>query len=157
MKKKDNKKRKNIALVKFSKFLWLVSLVFMAILGYFIYDANVLPMKYFGLILCVFVVLISLHGIIVLKKNTKVGVLIVIDLLTFVFMTIETLAIIKINDTISFLRNNLGLKYETNIYNIVVNKNSGYYSISDIENKDVYTFKDLDDFEKVEEIEKSCC
>lgn len=154
MKKKDNKKRKNIALVKFSKFLWLVSLVFMAILGYFIYDANVLPMKYFGLILCVFVVLITLHGIIVLKKNTKVGVLIAIDLLTFVFMTIETLAIIKINDTISFLRNNLGLKYETNIYNIVVNKNSGYYSISDIENKDVYTFKDLDDFEKVEEILK---
>lgn len=149
--KKKNNKKKNIALQKFSFGLWIVAILFMAILGYFIYSANVLPFKYFIAIVIVFVVLLSIHGIFILNKKTKNWVLIILNIIALLFMSGEAFAIIKINDTISFLRENLGAKYETNIYNIVVNKESAYNTLNDIKDKTIKTYKDLEDMNPVEE------
>ena len=149
-KEKKNKKETNKLLRNFSLLLWIVSIIFMIVLGYFIYSANVLPLKYFLAIVIVFVVFLSIHGIFILNKKTRIWLLIVLNIITFLFMSVEAFAIIKINETITFLRENLGAHFETNIYNIVVNKESSYNSIEDIKDKTIKTVHDIEDMSEVE-------
>ena len=42
---KKKTKKKNKVLHKFSIAIWVISILFMNVLGYFIYSANVLPVK----------------------------------------------------------------------------------------------------------------
>ena len=149
-KEKKNKKETNKLLRNFSLLLWIVSIIFMIVLGYFIYSANVLPLKYFLAIVIVFVVFLSIHGIFILNKKTRIWLLIVLNIIAFAFMSVEAFAIIKINETITFLRENLGAHFETNIYNIVVNKESSYNSIEDIKDKTIKTVHDIEDMSEVE-------
>lgn len=149
-KKTKKKATQNPALHKFSMILWVVSIIFMILLGYLIYSANVLPIKYFLIIVIIFALLLSIHGIFILKKKTRNWVLILLNILTLVFMSGEAVAITKINETLAFLRANLGARYETNIYYVVVNNESLYNSIDDIEGKTVKSVKDQDDMTKVE-------
>lgn len=151
MAKKKNKKVTNPLLRKFSLVLWIVSILFMIILGYFIYSANILPVKYFLMIVLLFVILMAIHGIFILNKKTRTWLLIVLNIIAFVFMAGESFAILKINDTLSFLKNNLGARFETNIYNIVVNANSSYNSLEDIQNTTIKIAKDMDDMKPVED------
>ena len=150
MSKSKKKKHDNPALRKFSIIIWIVSIILMIVLGYFIYSANVLPLKYFLAIVIVFVIFLSIHGIFILNKKTRIWLLIVLNIITFLFMSVEAFAIIKINETITFLRENLGAHFETNIYNIVVNKESSYNSIEDIKDKTIKTVHDIEDMSEVE-------
>lgn len=151
MTKKKNKKTTNPILRKLSLGLWILSILFMIVLGYFIYTANVLPLKYFLAVVIVFVILLSVHGIFILNKRTRVWLLVILNLFAFAFMAVEGYAILKINDTLSFLKNNLGAHFETNIYNIVVNANSSFNSLEDIKNETIRTVKDIEDMSVVEE------
>ena len=150
MSKSKKNKHSNPALRKFSIIIWIVSIIFMIVLGYFIYSANVLPLKYFLAIVIVFVVFLSIHGIFILNKKTRIWLLIVLNIIAFAFMSVEAFTIIKINETITFLRENLGAHFETNIYNIVVNKESSYNSIEDIKDKTIKTVHDIEDMSEVE-------
>ena len=150
MSKSKKNKHSNPDLRKLSIIIWIVSIIFMIVLGYFIYSANVLPLKYFLAIVIVFVVFLSIHGIFILNKKTRIWLLIVLNIIAFAFMSVEAFAIIKINETITFLRENLGAHFETNIYNIVVNKESSYNSIEDIKDKTIKTVHDIEDMSEVE-------
>ena len=150
MSKSKKNKHSNPALRKLSIIIWIVSIIFMIVLGYFIYSANVLPLKYFLAIVIVFVVFLSIHGVFILNKKTRIWLLIVLNIIAFAFMSVEAFAIIKINETITFLRENLGAHFETNIYNIVVNKESSYNSIEDIKDKTIKTVHDIEDMSEVE-------
>ena len=141
----SRRNKKQTTLQKFSKITWLVSIIFIVILGYLIYSANVIPTKYFLFFIIVVVVLTSIHGIIVMRKKTKIWLLILINILAFGIMSVEAFAICKISDTIAFLKANLNSHFETSIYYIVVNAESKYQTLSDIEGKLAYTVKDLDD------------
>ena len=143
MAKKRNKTKKKI--LYFSRIVWVLSFLIMCLLGYFIYDANVLPMKYFMAIVVVLVLLIAIHGLFVVKKKTRTWILILLNILAILFMAVEIFEILKINDTLSFLRHNLGLKYETDVYNIIVNAGSDYNSLEDIVGSTVKAVKDMDD------------
>lgn len=143
--KKTKNRKKNIKLLKLSRIIWVCSILIMILLGYFIYDANILPFKYYMMIVIVFVILLSIHGLLTLKKNTRSWVLITLNILSLCFMSGEVFAICKINDTIQFLRTNLGVRFETNIYNIVVNKESSYQSLEDIKDKTALVYKDTED------------
>ncbi len=146
------KKKKEIKkITKFSQIIWGISIVLLVILGYFIYEANVLPAKYFFAITIMFVIFLSIHGILVLKKKTRTWVLVILNVLAILFMCGETFAIFKINDMITFLKENLNAHYETNVYNIIVNKESNYETLEDIKNQTIKTVKDMEDislFEK---------
>lgn len=147
---KKKTKKKNKVLHKFSIAIWLISILFMIVLGYFIYSANVLPLKYFLIVVVVFVILLSLHGIFILKKNTRTWVLVILNIFAIAFMCLEGFAVTKINETISFLKANLGATYETNIYNIIVNKDASYQSINDIADHTVSSYKDQEDMSPLE-------
>ncbi len=147
---KRKRKKKSLKYVVASKIIWILAVILMIILGYFIFDANILPFKYFLIIVVVLIILGSIHGLIVMKKHTKKVTLIIIDILAVIFMLIEGYAIYQINDTISFLRSNLGAHFETNVYNIIVNKESSYETIEDIKDHTIKTVKDLEDLTEYE-------
>lgn len=149
-KKKSKKVRKIINLI--SKTIFGFSFLFLFILGYFIYSANILPVKYFIIILVILVVFLAIQGFFVLKKNTKNWVIIFIDLIAFLFLSVEIYGVFLLNDTMDFLRNTLGAKFETNVYHIIVNKDSSYQNLEDIKDKTLKTVKDLED---VTELEKN--
>ncbi len=151
IKKEQKKHETNPMLRKFSLILWIISMLFMIILGYFIYSANVLPLKYFLSVVAVFVLLLAIHGIFILNKKTRIWLLIVLDVIAFVLMAGEAVAISKISETINFLRENLGAYFETNVYNIVVNAESFYNSLEDIQNQTVKIVKDMDDMSLLED------
>ena len=132
MQNKKRKKKKSLKYVVASKAIWGLSIILMLVLGYFIFDANILPFKYFISVVIVLIILGCIHGLIVFKKHTKKVVLIVLDIFAVLFMLIEGYAVYQINDTISFLRSNLGAHFETNVYNILVNANSSYEKLEDI-------------------------
>ncbi len=138
------RKKKSLMLVKVSKAIWILSIILFFILGYFIFDANILPVKYFLMVVAVLFLILAVQGLLVFKKNTRKSVLVVIDIVACLFLVVFGYAIYQINDTITFLRENLGAHFETNIYNIVVNKNSVYQSLDDINNKSVETVLDMD-------------
>ena len=150
MQNKKRKKKKSLKYVVASKAIWGLSIILMLVLGYFIFDANILPFKYFISVVIVLVILGCIHGLIVFKKHTKKVVLIALDIFAVLFMLIEGYAVYQINDTISFLRSNLGAHFETNVYNILVNVNSSYEKLADIEEHTVKTFKDLEDLTEYE-------
>ena len=112
MTKKKLKKVTNQILRKFSLGLWIISILFMIILGYFIYSANILPFRYFMIIVILFVILMAIHGIFILNKRTRTWLLITLNVIAFLFMAGEAFAIVKINDTLTFLRDNLGAHFE---------------------------------------------
>lgn len=149
-KKNASTKVKKERLRKYSKILLGISIVFVALLAYFIFDANVLPMKYLIIVMVVFLILTGIQSLFIMNKKTKTWLIITIDIITLLFMCGEAFAIIKINETISFLRDNLGIKYRTDIYNLVVAKDSVYQNVKDIENKTVKSYKDLEDMSLVE-------
>lgn len=149
-KKSSSSKVKKERLRKYSKLLLVASIIFMLLLAYFIFDANVLPGKYLTIIIGIFLLLALIQGLFIMNKKTKTWLIILIDVLSLLFMCLEAFAIVKINETISFLRDNLGIKYRTDIYNLVVAKDSSYQSIKDIENKSVKAYKDLEDMSPIE-------
>ncbi len=145
MKKSSKKNSKYRMISKFSQLLWILSILLIMLLGYFIYSSNVLPLKYFLIIIGICFVFLVLHGFFVLKKNTRLWLLILLNIVTLIFMCGEVFAITKISDMINFLRENLANHFETNVYNIIVNKDSSYSKIDDIKNKTLKTVKDMED------------
>ncbi len=146
---KSRKKKKNQVVRYISIGLWILSILCILTLFYFIGSANVIPMKYFTLIVIFFIFFGFIHGFFVLNRKTRVWLLILVDLFAVICAIVQIYACVKISDTLSFLRANLGAKYETNIYNLVVNKDSSYHSIGDIHGSTVSVVKDLDDMSAV--------
>lgn len=147
-KKKSSTKVSSI-LKKISIGLWIISIICILTLLYFIYDTNVVPIKYLIPLTVIFILFMTVHGFFVINKKTRVWFLILIDILAIVFAGTQVFACVKINDTLSFLRKNLGAKYETNIYNVVVNVESKYESIQDLQGSSVLVVQDMDDMTKV--------
>ena len=59
-KSKRKIKKKSLTYVVVSKLIWGLSIILMLILGYFIFDANILPFKYFMAIVIVLIILINI-------------------------------------------------------------------------------------------------
>lgn len=139
------KKQKHIVLRVLSLILWIACMACVCYLSYQIYKANMLPTKYYYILIGVIVFLILLFIMFILNKKTKVWILIICDILFLTLSVVLYFANIKINETLKFLDQNLNAKYETNIYNIVVSKDSKIKSIKDLDSKTIKLVNDLDD------------
>ena len=141
----SKRKKKNTVLRIISGFLWLLALISMGYLCYLIYTANILPTKYYMILVGVMVFLILMFILFIRNKNSRAWILIICDIIFIPLIGISYFANDKLDDTLKFLKDNLNAKYETNIYNVVVNKNSNINSISDLNNKTIKLVNDMDD------------
>lgn len=144
------KKENHIKIRMVSKILWGISLLVILFLLFLIISADVLPFKYFLPIVLFFVLSSLIHATIVWPSHIKVGILIFVNILAVLFILVGGFASLKINDVLVFLHSNLGVEYENYVYNVVVNKNSPYNVIRDLDGMTIDIYKDIDDIKEVE-------
>lgn len=136
----------------FSKLLCFLSLIILGAFLYYVHKLNILPNKYFYIISGVLCTLWLIYFLICLNKKIKRGVLLIINIFAIIFMTGEVYASHELYQTYDFLNNGLQVKSTTDIYYVVVNKNSSYEEKSDIKNKTIYYFEDTNEIDKLKEI-----
>lgn len=145
------KKRKNRPNI-ISIIIWLLAMISISYLTYQIYMANVLPMKYFMILVGIIVFMIILFLLFIKNRRTKRWLLVFLNIIFLIAIIGCVFGSIKLNDLMTFLDENLGAKYETNIYYILVNKDSVYKDAQSLKDK---TIKLVDDFEDKEALEYS--
>ncbi len=138
-------KRKTEIIRIISRVLSIMGLFILGAFSYMLFKANVLPNKYFIIIVGIFAFLEILYLFFSFKKKTKKKLLVFLDIFAVLIFLVQLFGIFKINETLDFLNKNLTLKYDTNTYYVVVNKDSAYKDIKDIENQILYGYKDLED------------
>ena len=150
-KKSSNKKKKLI-----SRIINIISIIILTIFLIVLYKASVLPIKYYKIIGITLVILELIYTLLCINKKIKGKKLIPFNFIVVIFMAIELFVVFKINETLHFLDINLNNSYKTEVYYFVVNSDSEYEKLNDIEDKTVYFYKDLDEEEdlkkKIKEI-----
>lgn len=132
--------------------LWAITLIVMCALCYEIYKSDILPVKYYAILGILIVFLILIYFVFIKNKKTRLWLLI-FNALLFIMLIIGCgFAYLKLNDVMDFLNENLGAKYETNIYYFLVNKDSSYNKLEDIKGT---TIKLVDDLDNKTELERN--
>lgn len=137
--KKLNKKRKKaikiIGLI-FSFVLILSSVVFDIFLGY----TNVLPFKYFALFVSITNIFVFLFCIVMIRIKYKIWFKCLVMFLSTIYIIICFIGCVYINKTYDFMNKIKSRNMMTENYYIIVNKNSSYSNLTDLDNKIIGTF-----------------
>ena len=150
MKENRVNRMKNKKIKIISKTVWTISALVLVFFIYQLINSNIIPTKYLVVIISVLVVLKLLFFLFAFKFKTKKVVLIIFSIIAVLLMLLELFAGLKIRETINFLNKNLNLKYDTNVYYVVVNSKSKYKELSDIKGQEVESYNDLDDIKVLE-------
>ena len=145
MSRKSKKKKIRV----FTRLLSIIALVILVLFILFLKKLNVLPGKYFYLIVSVLSILELFFLLLAFNKRIKVWLLVILDILFVLLVGLEGYGVYKLNETYHFI--DVGIKVEETVdyYYIVVNKDSKYESLADIENKVLYFYNDEEDIEKI--------
>ncbi len=146
------RRKKHVFLRVISTIIWLVTMAALGYFTYILYKANIMPIKYFGILGGIALFLLLVFFLFINKNKTKVWLFLFNDILFIAIICGCYFGYTKTNDVMAFLRENLGAKYETNIYYFVVNKEASYNKLSDIEGK---TIKLVDDLDNKTELERN--
>ena len=135
----------------FTRVLSVIALIMLVLFTLFLKQLNILPNRYFYLVVGVLGLLVLIFMLLAFSKKVRVWILIVLDVLFILMLPLEGYGIYRLNQTYHFI--DIGMKVEetTDYYYIVVNKDSKYESLADIENKVMYFYNDTDDIEKLKQ------
>ena len=136
------KKTKNIVFINLSKILFWLSFLVLLYFIYTLFISNILPVKYLTLIIIIFSLLYLIYFFLIKKYKKKA--MIIFDICAVLFVLLELFAIFKLDDTIDFIKKNFINKSETLTYNIIVNSNSNYNGVDDLNDIEVLYYKDID-------------
>ena len=150
MKKRKEKKKASMKFKFFARLLWVIALGITIFFGYELNKLNMLPTNYYLMIMGGMFFLMFILGAIALRKRAGKVSLTFVSFIAIIYIVIFGFGSLKIKDTVSFMENNLGIKFETNVYYVLVNDNSKYKELKEIKGKTVYSFKDQDDMSDVE-------
>ena len=148
--KKREKKKASMGLKIAARFLWILTLAATVFFGYELYKLNMIPLNYYLIGMGVLFFIVFIIGVFALRKKAGRTSLSIISFISVIIIAVLGFGSLKIKDTVSFMEKNLGIKFETNVYYVLVNADSEYEKIKDIKGETVYTYKDLDDMEPVE-------
>ncbi len=152
---KKKTKRKVSEIIKYlSTIIWVALLVVLSLLSYKIIRANILPTKYLIIGIAIILLFLFVYGLFLFKKKTNVIVLIILDILSIVVIGGGLYTVPKFDETLDFLKNNLSIQFATNVYNIITSKDSNINSISDLEGKNIYIYKDDKNDDLIKELNK---
>ena len=132
-----------------TRIISIIALIVLVLFIVFLKRLDVLPNKYFYLIVCVLALLEFIFLMFAFHKRTKVGILIILDILFVLIVAVEGYGVHKLNQTYHFI--DIGMKVEQTVdyYYILANKDSSYGKLSDIENKVLYYHNEEEDIDKL--------
>lgn len=135
----------------FTRVMSVIALVMLVLFTLFLKKLNVLPNRYFYLIVGVLGFLELIYLIFAFNKRIKIWLLIVLDILFVLIVGLEGYGAYRLNQTYHFIDVGIKIEETTDYYYLVVNKDSKYKETKDIESKIVYYYNDVDDFEKLKQ------
>lgn len=125
----------------------LISLITVGLLAYLCYSiviANVLPTLHLSLLLGGLALFSLLSLFKSFRKKTRTPVLIIFLVINLAVSAVSAFAILKINDTLNFFSQTLGVSNkEVSVYHLIVKSSSPKNSISDLKGEIIYTQRDL--------------
>lgn len=144
-----SKKKRKKKIRTFTRILSVIALIVLIFLVIYLKKLDILPNRYFYLIVCVLSILELVFLLFAFNKRIKVWVLIFLDILFVLVVGIEGYAAYKLNETYHFI--DIGIKVEETVdyYYILANKESKYEKLSDIEDKVLYFYNDEEDIDKL--------
>ncbi len=131
--------------------LSIIALVILVIFVLFLHRMNVLPARYFYLIVGVLGILELIFLLLAFNKKIRIWILIVLDILFILIVAAEGYGVYRLNQIYHFLDEGMKVEETTDYYYLVVNKESKYNKVDDIANKVVYYYNDVDDFDKLKQ------
>lgn len=149
MSKTKTKSKKEIR--SLTKTLSVIALVILVVFVLFLHRMNVLPAKYFYLIVGVLGLLELFFLLLAFNRRIKIWVLILLDILFILVVAVEGYGVYRLNQIYHFLDTGMKVEETTDYYYLAVNKESKYNNVADIENKVVYYYNDVDDFDKLKQ------
>ena len=106
-------------------------------LTFMLFKLNILPTKYFALIIIpTFVIVITLLYFL-LNQKVKPKKKIITNIIAFIFSIIFIIVTSYINATYNFINNLVSKEYEYKNYDVIVHTNSSYKDIYDLEGKQI--------------------
>lgn len=148
MKKKTKSKNKINIIINI---IIALLLVFSSL--YFIFiSKNFIPNKYYYLIFILLLIICFIKIINIIKGKNKGKLNIFFNILIVLFSILLLFISVKIKDTYLFLNNNFNNKYTKDVYVILVNKNSKYKTIDNIDGKKIYGYKGETNKSKIRKI-----
>ena len=150
MKKQKKTKKTSMKFKLLARFLWLLAIAVTVFFGYELNKLNMLPFKYYFIAMAIMFLLMFIFGAVIWRKRVGKISLSFISILMIIYLVIFSFGSLKIKDTVNFMEKNLGIKFETNVYYVLVNKNSEYEELKDIKGETVYSYKDQKDMKDVE-------
>ncbi len=149
MKKREKKKASKI--LKFaSRLLWILAIASTIFFGYELNKLNMLPLNYYLIVIGAMFLLLFILGALALRKKAGRTSLSVVSFILVIYIALSLFGSLKIKDTVGFLEKNLGVSFETNVYYVLVNKNSNYKKLKDIKGETIYSYKDQKNMDSVE-------
>lgn len=148
MKKKKNKKS-SLIVKSISQGIDVIAIIVLAILLFLINKSNMVPTKYMTLIILATVIPLVIYTVCCYLKHPRKAMLIVMDIIAIPAIFIEFYGITKINELTNWLKKNFSLGYNIDAYYLIVNKDSSYNDIKEIDGKVVYYYDDFVDYEKL--------
>ena len=118
--------------------LIVLSILFM----YAVYLCNILPFKYFFSLLGILVFIVVFNSYFLIKEKPKIWLKLVLSFFSIAIISILSISLFYIERTYNFLEKIKTRGYITEKYYVIVNKNSDYYNIEDLKDKDVGAFNE---------------
>lgn len=150
--KHEEKSIKKLRII--SLIIWAISLIASICLILLINKLNVIPEKYFSLIIAGLAVIEIIPLLIILLKKKGKVLVSIIDIILIVLIIVETLVSIKINKVQNFMESNLNKNYNTSYYSVIVSASSPINSVDDLSGKDVHYFSSEDNDNKQKLVDK---
>lgn len=134
-----------------SKIICFVALIVLVMFLYYLKKLNILPSKYFYLIFGILSFLELIFILFSINKRIKPVILIILDIFAILFMLVEGYGAYKLYQIYGFLDRDIKVVETKEIYYLMVNSESNYKDLKSIENKFVYYFNDVEDFDKLKQ------
>ena len=120
-------------------------------LTFMLFKLNILPTKYFALIIIpTFVIVITLLYFL-LNQKVKPKKKIITNIIAFIFSIIFIIVTSYINATYNFINNLVSKEYEYKNYDVIVHTNSSYKDIYDLEGKQISSLENDEYYEELKE------
>lgn len=130
--------------IQFRKYVSLCTFFFTIFFLFFLYKENIFSYKYLSIFIIVMILCLCLFFI----KNKYKWITLGFTIIVFFLFVIEGLAFYKIYKTLNIIEKNIDRKEQTNIYYVIVRKDSKINSIKDITGKVVYAIEKNKELEK---------
>ena len=131
---KRNKKKNP----KFFTFIYLLLLIISSIFLYVIYSLNMLPLRYYLLIVCAFVIILSFFGLILLNKRIRKPLKVIFTLFAIILnigMALVSNYTFNAQDVMNKITKKVN--YKTENYSLVILSSGNYEEVADLESKDI--------------------